>query len=55
MNAQIDTTALISEAARAQIDAWMAKYPPEQRQSAVLHALHIANGWSLNTSNFRTG
>jgi NADH-quinone oxidoreductase subunit E len=49
MNAQIDTTALISEAARAQIDAWMAKYPPEQRQSAVLHALHIVQvengGW----------
>jgi NADH-quinone oxidoreductase subunit E len=49
MNAQIETTGLISEASRAQIDAWLAKYPPEQRQSAVLAALHIVQaqngGW----------
>ena len=49
MNAQIDTSELISADARAQIDAWLAKYPPEQRQSAVLHALHIVqvqnDGW----------
>jgi NADH-quinone oxidoreductase subunit E len=49
VNAQIDTSGLISEDARAQIDAWLAKYPPEQRQSAVLHALHIVQeqngGW----------
>lgn len=49
MNAQIDTSGLISEDARAQIDSWLAKYPPEQRQSAVLHALHVVQvqngGW----------
>ena len=49
MNAQIDTSGLISADARAQIDAWLAKYPPEQRQSAVLHALHVVQeqngGW----------
>ena len=49
MNAQIDTTGLISAASRARIDAWLAKYPPEQRQSAVLPALHIVQaqngGW----------
>ena len=49
MNAQIDTSELISADARAQIDDWLAKYPPEQRQSAVLHALHVVQvqngGW----------
>jgi NADH-quinone oxidoreductase subunit E len=49
MNAQIDTTGLISADSRAQIDAWLAKYPPEKRQSAVLHALHVVQvqngGW----------
>jgi len=49
MNAQIDTSGLISADARAQIDAWLEKYPPEQRQSAVLHALHVVQvqngGW----------
>jgi NADH-quinone oxidoreductase subunit E len=49
MNAQIDTSALISDAARARIDVWLAKYPPGQRQSAVLAALHIVQaqngGW----------
>jgi NADH-quinone oxidoreductase subunit E len=27
---------------RAQIDHWVAKYPPERKQSAVIQALHIA-------------
>jgi len=49
MNAQIDTTGLISADSRAQIDAWLEKYPPEKRQSAVLHALHVVQvqngGW----------
>jgi NADH-quinone oxidoreductase subunit E len=49
MNAQIDTSELISADARAQIDVWLEKYPPEQRQSAVLHALHVVQvqngGW----------
>jgi len=49
MNAQVDTSGLISADARAQIDAWLEKYPPGQRQSAVLHALHVVQvqngGW----------
>jgi NADH-quinone oxidoreductase subunit E len=49
MNAQIDTSGLISADARTQIDAWLEKYPPERRQSAVLHALHVVQvqngGW----------
>ncbi len=49
MNAQMDTTGLISAASRARIDAWLAKYPPDKRQSAVLPALHIVQaqngGW----------
>ena len=40
---------LLSEAARAEIDRWIAKYPPEQKRAAVLAALHIAQdqngGW----------
>jgi NADH-quinone oxidoreductase subunit E len=32
---------LLSDAARAEIDRWIAKYPPEQRQSAVMAALSI--------------
>jgi NADH-quinone oxidoreductase subunit E len=49
MNAQLDTTGLISTESRAQIDAWLVKYPADQRQSAVLHALHVVQvqngGW----------
>jgi NADH-quinone oxidoreductase subunit E len=49
VNAQIDATGLISAEARAQIDAWLAKYPADQRQSVVLHALHVVQaqngGW----------
>lgn len=40
---------LLSEASRAEIDQWIAKYPPEQKQSAVMAALRIAQdqngGW----------
>ncbi len=32
---------LISDQSRADIDRWIAKYPPEQRQSAVMAALRI--------------
>lgn len=32
---------LLSEAVRADIDVWLAKYPPTQRRSALLPALHI--------------
>ncbi len=44
----LDTRLLLSKKACAEIDRWIAKYPPEQKRSAVLSALHIAqqeNGW----------
>lgn len=43
--------ALIGVATRAEIDRWVAKYPPERKQSAVLQALTLVqadNGGSLN-------
>jgi NADH-quinone oxidoreductase subunit E len=43
---------LISAESRAEIDKWIAKYPPEQKQSAVMAALRIvqdANGGYLTT------
>ncbi|MCW8917560.1 MAG: NADH-quinone oxidoreductase subunit NuoE [Gammaproteobacteria bacterium] len=40
---------LLSGESRADIDRWIAKYPPEQKQSAVMAALRIAQeqngGW----------
>jgi NADH-quinone oxidoreductase subunit E len=40
---------LLSGESRADIDRWVAKYPPEQKQSAVMAALRIAQeqngGW----------
>jgi len=42
---------LISAEALAEIDRWIAKYPPEQKQSAVIQALHIVqdqHGWLNN-------
>ncbi|GAB4511189.1 MAG: NAD(P)H-dependent oxidoreductase subunit E [Sulfuricaulis sp.] len=40
---------LLSEATRAEIDRWIAKYPPDQKQAAVMAALRIAQdqngGW----------
>jgi NADH-quinone oxidoreductase subunit E len=40
---------LLSEESRADIDRWVAKYPSEQKQSAVMAALRIAQeqngGW----------
>jgi NADH-quinone oxidoreductase subunit E len=40
---------VLPESIRQQIDQWIAKYPPEQKQSAVLSALIIVqdynNGW----------
>lgn len=40
---------LLSDASRAEIDHWIDKYPPEQKQSAVMAALRIAQeqngGW----------
>jgi NADH-quinone oxidoreductase subunit E len=45
-----DKTALFAPEVRSQIDAWIAKYPPERKQSAVMAALQIvqeANGGCL--------
>lgn len=42
--------AVLPESVRQEIDTWTAKYPPEQKQSAVLSALTIVqdhNGGSL--------
>ncbi|MEJ2406905.1 MAG: NADH-quinone oxidoreductase subunit NuoE [Candidatus Thiodiazotropha sp.] len=40
---------LLNEESRADIDRWVAKYPPERKQSAVMAALRIAQeqngGW----------
>jgi NADH-quinone oxidoreductase subunit E len=40
---------LLSESSRAEIDSWIAKYPPDRKQAAVLAALRIAQeqngGW----------
>lgn len=44
--------ALLSADSLADIDRWIAKYPPEQKQSAVMAALRIAQeqngGWLTN-------
>jgi NADH-quinone oxidoreductase subunit E len=45
-------TGLLSEASRAEIDRWIAKYPPDRKQAAVMAALRIAqdqNGGWLST------
>lgn len=43
------SNSLLSPEIRAQIDKWIAKYPPDQKQSAVMGALTIAQdangGW----------
>lgn len=40
---------LLSESSRAEIDRWIAKYPPDRKQAAVMAALRIAQeqngGW----------
>lgn len=40
---------MLSKTARKHIDQWLVKYPPDQKQSAVLPALHIVQdengGW----------
>ncbi len=52
MKAQSNTvpnTSLLSESSRAEIDRWIAKYPPDRKQAAVMAALNIAQeqngGW----------
>ena len=45
---QGDGKAMLSEEVRAQIDAWVEKYPPERKQSAVISALTAVqeeHGW----------
>ncbi len=47
-----NTSTLLSEESRAAIDHWIAKYPPDQKQSAVMGALSVvqeANGGWLTT------
>ena len=47
----MSTTALLSEVARRRIDREVAKYPADQKQSAVMSALAIAqdeHGWLPN-------
>lgn len=43
---------LLSDTARAEIDRWIAKYPPEHKRAAVMAALRIAQdqngGWLTN-------
>ena len=54
MSAEHATTGPIalSETSRENIDAWLAKYPPDQRQSALIPALTIVQegngGWLSN-------
>jgi NADH-quinone oxidoreductase subunit E len=38
-SAKILSPALLSTKVRNEIDAWLKKYPPERRQSAVIKAL----------------
>ncbi len=48
------TRAALSDASRAAIDHWVAKYPPERMASAVLAALRIVqdeNGGSLTAAH----
>ena len=55
MSAKAQTASLvdlISAESRAEIDRWIAKYPPEQKQAAVMAALNIVqqqNGGWLTT------
>jgi NADH-quinone oxidoreductase subunit E len=49
MSAPNDITELLTPDTRAEIDTWVAKYPPEWKRSAVMAALHLAQdqngGW----------
>jgi NADH-quinone oxidoreductase subunit E len=52
MNGKDSKPGLISAHARGEIDAWIAKYPPEQKRSALLSALTVVqeeNGGWLST------
>ena len=45
----VDPLVALSEATRAEIDRWLAKFPPDRKRSAVLAGLHAAQaqneGW----------
>lgn len=44
----LDARVILSDRARAEIDTWVAKYPPDRKRSAVMAALRIAqeeHGW----------
>lgn len=47
--AEMSKVGLLSAAVKAEIDKWIAKYPPDQKQSAVMAALRLAQdangGW----------
>jgi NADH-quinone oxidoreductase subunit E len=46
----------LSAAARAEIDQWIAKYPPERKRAALLQALHIVqreNGGYLTPESMK--
>ena len=49
MSAPNDITELLTPETRAEIDTWVAKYPPEWKRSAVMAALRLAQeqngGW----------
>jgi NADH-quinone oxidoreductase subunit E len=52
MKSHVPPPVPLSEQARAEIDLWVAKYPPERKQSAVMAALSIVqqeHGGSLTT------
>jgi len=49
--ARVRKSDLLTTEMRAEIDRWLAKYPPDQKASAVLVALHAVqehNGWISN-------
>jgi len=49
---QVQANGLLSPESRAEIDRWVAKYPPEWKRSAVMAALRVAQdqngGWLTN-------
>jgi NADH-quinone oxidoreductase subunit E len=44
---EVDPTELLSADSRAQLDAWIAKYPSDRKRSAVLAGLRIAQNQNL--------
>ncbi len=50
MSEQVTTAYQLSEAVKTEIDHWLKKYPDEQKQSAVLPALHAVQHEDLYVS-----